>query len=123
MPTSMVLRFRDLVAKTVEQHLLLIEKYGYVWWGWWNKPDEKIPRSTFASFEKVIASEKRLFVFLVDSGNSWLYRASLVDIKIPSDETFIDCPEPEKTPTYYAAGKYMAWFKLTSIERVRDDEI
>ena len=123
MPTSMVLRFRDLVAETIQEHRELIEQHGYVWWGWWNKPDEKIPRNTFASFQEIIKGTGLLCVYLVDSGRKLLYKAKLVDIKVSETEDVIACPEPEKTPGYYKAQKYKAWFRFTEIRDVSSGKI
>src|SRR2546429_1983842 len=77
-PTSMVLRFRDLVAETIKEHQAIIQKAGYVWWGWWNKPDERIPRPTFEGFSQTMAREKYLSIYLIDSGRQLLYDAKLL---------------------------------------------
>jgi len=119
----MVLRFRDLVAKTIEQHGRLIQEHGFVWWGWWNKPEERVPRTTFQSFTKSIQSQGQLSAFLADSGNRLLFGTAIKEIKFPDAEGFIDCPDPEKTPTYYSKNQYKAWFKLISIEQIPIDEI
>ena len=36
---TVILRFRDLVTEnnvTIDRHKDMIDKKGYVWWGWWN---------------------------------------------------------------------------------------
>jgi predicted MPP superfamily phosphohydrolase len=124
MPTSRVLRFRDLGTKdTISEHCKLIGKYGYVWWGWWHKPPEKIPRNTFAQFSGVIESKGHLEIYLVDSGNELLYRATLNDIDISQTEKRKGCPEPNKTPSYYSTQEFKAWFRLTSIEQVSSERL
>lgn len=123
MPTSLVLRFRDLVAETISEHCNVIQKYEYVWWGWWNKPDEKIPRNTFAQFQEVIESEGHLWIYLVDSGKQLLYKALLKEIDISNTEKGRACREPMKTPEYYRTAEYKAWFRITQIKLVHPDEI
>ena len=124
MPKSMVLRFRDLGTKdTISEHRKLIGKYGEVWWGWWHKPPEKIPRNTFAQFSGVIESKGHLEIYLVDSGNELLYKATLNGIDISSTEKRKECPELNKTPSYYSTQKFKAWFRLTSIEQVSPERL
>jgi len=119
----MVLRFRDLVAGTIESHRTLIKEHGYAWWGWWNKPDEKIPRATFAAFREVIGRAGFVEIFLIDSGRAKLYKARLVDIDESKTEDLKECSEPKKTPGYYSTAKYKAWFKLTEINDASPTEI
>lgn len=48
---TVILRFRDLVTaenETIAKHVAVIEKYGYVWWAWWKKGNEKTPVEEFA---------------------------------------------------------------------------
>ncbi|HEY6332643.1 MAG TPA: metallophosphoesterase [Blastocatellia bacterium] len=123
MPTSMVLRFRDLVAPTIQAHQQVIDQYRYVWWGWWNKSNEKIPRATFALFKTAIEEDGSLTVFLLDSGQNKLYKAVLVEIDESGTETPKPCKEADRTPSYYREFKYKAWFKFTSITEVGSDEI
>ena len=87
MPTSMALRFRDLGAEdTISEHKKLIRECDYVWWGWWSKPPEKIPRKTFAQFSGVIESKGHLDIYLVDSGKNLLYKTKLKEMAISSTE-------------------------------------
>ena len=123
MPTTMILRFRDLVADTIIEHRNLIEQYGYVWWGWWNKPDEKIPRHTFAKFQEIIRDKSHLWVYLIDSGKRNLYKAQLVEIDVSQNEEVKECPEPEKAPGYYSTAKYKVWFRFTNIKDISSEEI
>ena len=113
MPTTMVLRFRDLTAPTIDEHRKLLSGKGYVWWGWWNKPNEKVPRDTFASFTERIARDGSMPIFLLDSGTEKLYRSQLSEI-VPSPTT-ANVPSPDKsaTPTYYHDSGCRAWFKFS----------
>jgi hypothetical protein len=119
----MALRFRDLVATTVDAHRALIAKHGYVWWGWWNKPNERIPRDAFAEFQGRIKPGQPLDVFLVDSGTHRLYRAALTQIQPAPSEAEIPCPEPKRTPAYYRTRKYKAWFRLNEIVDIPAEEL
>lgn len=123
MPTTMVLRFRDLVAPTIKAHQDLIDEHGYVWWGWWNKPSEKVPRHTFAEFKQVIEQSGSLTVYLVDSGHERLYRATLIGIDESDTETPKRCEEPERAPTYYSNSSFKAWFKFSRLEDESDDAL
>jgi predicted MPP superfamily phosphohydrolase len=119
----MVLRFRDLVANTIIEHRKIIEEYNYVWWGWWNKPSEKIPQATFAQFSEVIGRDGHIDIYLIDSGKELLYKAMLEEIDFSKTEEGKVCREPEKTPSYYSTQKYKAWFRLASIEPLSLEEI
>lgn len=125
MPETMVLRFRDLAGDTIPEHTALIAKYGYCWWGWWNKPEERIPRVVISAFLEKIEKAGSLQVFLLDSGNVLLYKARVVAINVAPTERPVPCPEPEKTPEYYRIRNWKMWFKMDSIAVVEDgdDEI
>lgn len=125
MITNMALRFRDLVTdpgQTIANHQRIIDVNDYVWWGWWNKPKEKIPRNTFAHFRQLAASTE-LWLFLVDSGSEKLYKALLESIVESQTEDVIACPDAAKTPGYYSTARYKAWFRLKKIEEIPPDEI
>jgi len=121
MPSTMILRFRDLsspVGDTVRLHREMIKKFGYAWWGWWAKQEESIPRDVFAKFTDLIdkSESKSLLVYLVDSGQNLLYKGTIAKIVTSPGSNPIDSPEPDKTPGYYISKTCKAWFKLTSIE-------
>jgi 3',5'-cyclic AMP phosphodiesterase CpdA len=87
----------------------------YAWWGWWAKPEERIPRQAFAELTDHIATNGSLGVLLADSGEKLLYRATISQINIPVGNTSIDSPERDKTPDYYIERTCKAWFKVTAI--------
>jgi hypothetical protein len=118
MPTAMVLRFRDLVGPTIPAHRDIIAKHKYVWWGWWNKPEEKVPRKVFAEFQQEITKKGSIRIYLIDSGSRVLYTAAVTEIRSSPTEDPVSCPEPTRTPEYYNASKYKAWFKFESIEDI-----
>lgn len=120
---TMILRFRDLVTSengTIKQHKEIIDKYGYVWWAWWKKGGEKTPKE-FALLGTQ-AKEHAIQLFLVDSGQKLLYRATCELIESRSS-TKIHSPEKEKTPKYYCDQEYFAWFKFTKIESCEESEL
>jgi len=108
MKKSMVLRFRDFVENTIDQHKEINKKEGYVWWGWWSKPDENLPIEFFSELLVSLKKEKgeEIEIFLIDSGNYILYNCKLLDIKFNRDNKVIPCPEEEKSPGYYCHFLY-----------------
>lgn len=53
---TIVLRYRDLSSKnTIKIHNDKIASKGFVWWGWWAKPQEKVALEVFKSLaEKLL---------------------------------------------------------------------
>jgi len=124
MPDTLTLRFRDLVAPTIERHQEVISETedNYVWWGWWNKPTEQVPRATFADLRGIIEDRGAIDIYLLDSGEEVLYRARLTDIRDAPTDTPIPSPEPERTPAYYRDRKYRAWLRFTAIDKIDDPD-
>ena len=115
---TVILRFRDLVTaegETIKKHIAVIKDCDYVWWGWWKRGNEKTPVAAFAEL-KIAANTHPTNIYLVDSGQSLVYRAVCADIQLKTEGEILS-PEKEKTPEYYQDQKYCAWFKLTKIER------
>ena len=123
MPTTMILRFRDLAAQTIEEHQKVLNAHQLVWWGWWHKPDERSPRQAFADFAGVIEKEGSLPVFLLDSGSKKLYRAVMTGIEPSPTDTPRVSPDPDRTPPYYNKEKYRAWFRFSKIEEARETDL
>lgn len=123
MPTNMVLRFRDLIEETIHEHRKHIKQSGYVWWGWWNKPDEKVPRKELLHFQDIIKDKGHMWIYLADSGTLRLYKAKLIEIDISKDEEAKECREIDKMPEYYFTAKYKVWFRFANIEDAIPDEI
>ena len=123
MTSNMVLRFRDLVAETIPEHLKYIKDFGYVWWGWWNKPNEKVPIKEFRLFQEIIEKKKHMWIFLADSGTLRLYKAKLIDIDFTEDEEPKECKEIAGVPEYYSTKNYKAWFCFSNIINAVPDEI
>lgn len=111
---TLILRFRDLsISDTISEHKKIIEENGFVWWGWWSKPQETIPFKEFG-FLNTACKETDMQIYLLDSGKRFLYKASCSEIFYKNAEK-CGSPDPEKTPQYYSDMEYMAWFKITNI--------
>ena len=113
---TIILRFRDLsVSDTIQRHNDICESLGYVWWGWWSKPQEKIPFDEFALLERKAHEDDGFEWFLFDSGKKCLYKALCTDIRYKTTGERMECPEKDKTPSYYSDSIYLAWFKFAQI--------
>lgn len=112
---TLILRFRDLLSQdTILEHKKIIQEQGRVWWGWWAKPQEKVPVNEFNYLRGLCRKPGGLTVFLFDSGDRCLYQAACSDIHY-SNGDLVPSPEPERTPEYYCTSTYIAWFRFTSI--------
>jgi hypothetical protein len=126
MPTNVVLRFRDLnieIGDTIKEHRKLIEDFQYVWWGWWKKPEERVPYSILRYFQDAIENDGHIWIFLVDSGTRRLYKAKLISINYVNDENPQKCSEIDKVPEYYSSKKCFIWFCFNEINDTDPDEI
>lgn len=113
---TIILRFRDLVTeenRTIELHQEIIKSKNYVWWGWWNKGNEKVPFDEFAVLKQQM--KETLDLYLMDSGQKRLYKAKCCDMEYRA-EGKIESPKIDHTPDYYNNQSYYAWFKLTEIQ-------
>jgi predicted MPP superfamily phosphohydrolase len=122
----MILRFRDLAGptgSTITRHEELITKEGAVWWAWWNKPNERIPRDVFADFKQSIREHGPLHLYLADSGKNLLYTAEMAEIREAETEDPIISPNPVLTPQYYRDTPYKAWFRLRRIVQVAPGDV
>jgi 3',5'-cyclic AMP phosphodiesterase CpdA len=119
----LALRFRDLAGPTIDEHRAVIDEHGYVWWGWWSKPGEAVPRDVLAAFLDRIGEQGHVEWLLIDSGNQLVYRAHVTSIVYsPGSEPFAS-PEVERTPAYYGRQKYRAWFRITAIEEATEEDL
>jgi hypothetical protein len=126
MPTevqTLILRFRDLatgVGETLSRHHEIVQKDGYVWWGWWNKFGEQVPEDVFAELN-VRMQQTGLDLYLFDSGKNELHHAHGVEIQWGKGSTRILSPDIEHTPQYYKEQKYFGWFKFREISILATD--
>ena len=49
---TITLRFRDLSKDTIALHKAIIDKKGFVWWGWWAKAEETVANNAFVKLLK-----------------------------------------------------------------------
>ena len=118
---TMILRFRDMLdSDTIVAHKNIIENCGHVWWGWWAKPQEKVPINEFNRLRGASSKTGGLNIMLFDSGKKALYEACCVDIRYCNGDK-ISSPDISATPAYYASQNYMAWFQLSSISEAIPD--
>lgn len=121
---TIILRFRDLVTEnnvTIARHKEMIDKKGHVWWGWWNKGNEKLPFEKFSVLGAEVQEQSK-DLYLMDSGQEKLYKANCLEIKCFKNKKS-ESPESEFTPDYYNEQKYYAWFKFDRIEECEVDEV
>lgn len=121
MTSKLTLRFRDLVTEpggTIREHQRVLGQCGHVWWGWWMRQYEKVPRELFASLIEEIQGHQMLPGLLFDSGQGQMYSCTLGDIRVAPGPVDLGPPEPECSPEYYQRGRYPAWFRLHSIEEL-----
>ncbi len=119
MSRTIILRFRDLVTEnggTIAEHRKLLDRHKEVWWGWGMKQYETVPYAILSELGERIAAGDTPTIFLYDTGQTQLYRATLKDIRVAPLNDVIATPEPTKMPFYYQHGRYPAWYLLTSIE-------
>lgn len=121
---TIILRFRDLVTEengTIKRHKDVIAQNGYVWWAWWKKGNETTPVQEFSSLG-TNAKTTPVSLFLVDSGQGLVFRATCVNVELRTGQK-IPSPEIDKTPEYYRNQEYYAWFKFTQIEPCSETEL
>jgi predicted phosphodiesterase len=110
MPDSVILRFRDLLADTIDEHRAVIAASGSTWWGWWRKNSEP------AFFEELESLRARvpIDIGLYDSGTQQVFIAKCTDISVSIRER-VSSPDRSKTPEYYRSANLLTWFELTQI--------
>lgn len=115
MPKTVALRFRDFGVDTIAEHNAVVAANGQVWWGWWNKPDEKTPRAVLGAFQNEIDEHGFLQIFLVDSGGERLFSARLGAIAVdPLTESPADPTDRQLVPGYYRERPFKVWFRFDS---------
>ena len=113
MPTTVALRFRDFGTDTVAEHNAVVGERGAVWWGWWNKPQERVPGRVLEAFHERIQASGPIEVLLVDSGQERVFKARLAGMAVaavgqskavPDDATLV--------PAYYRDREWKVWFRF-----------
>lgn len=109
---SVALRFAENKAPkdgTIAEHLKVIEKNGYVWYG-------KFGATLSDKTKKEILNQEEQKILLIRSGRFERYWAYISDISRT-------IPEKGEYPDYYAdfVTKIHAWFKVTGIMEAPKD--
>lgn len=112
-PVAIVLRFRDLVTEqggTISEHGKILRNRGYVWWGWWRRQSELVPRNVLAD---LFPDEEgvEIPIVLFDSGALELSISHSSRV-VMAPGTGIRTPEADATPEYAARAPYPLWFRL-----------
>lgn len=124
MTATYIFRFRDLGKKdgfTVEQHNLIAESHGYVWWGWWAKAGERFPKHEL----EVAVEGSGVQIFLFDSGQFKFYQTNLTKVHASASGN-IKVPAPEsgmKTPDYYKTDELLGWLKISTIIEIPFEQV
>lgn len=116
--STIILRFRDLVTEdggTILEHRKILTITGEVWWGWWARQTESVPRAWLAAVNSEIEEYGPVQAWLFDSGSMLIYDATINEIALSPDRMGIRCPDPSRSPEYYQRGSYPAWFRLSSL--------
>lgn len=118
--TGLMLRFRDLVTEpggNIKEHSMLINEFGFAWWGWWARNQEKLPRR---ELEKIFENEPlEVPILLFDSGQMNFYTSVCSKVVVAPGDEPLGSPDFRTTPHYYVRGRYPAWFRLhTEISKV-----
>ena len=123
MNTKIVLRFRDLLAKTIYEHSAVIDKNDCVWWGWWSKDNEQVPHTAISILQQEINRAGYIWIYLADSGSYRLYKSKLIEIDYAEDGGRKAPPDLDLVPIYYRGSKYKMWLKFAAIEDAVPEEI
>jgi len=112
-PTTIVLRFRDLVTEggaTVAEHRRVIRQFGFVWWGWWYRQSEHIPKGVIG--ELFGEGKPPVPIILLNSGTLQLFTTRASQVVVAPSMLGVQSPQFEATPEYYFRGRYPLWFRF-----------
>lgn len=118
MVETIISRFNDHEADTIEKHQSIVVDEEHVWWGWWKKQHED-PR--LATLE-ALADDLPCDIYLLCRGDERAYTARCEVVDYHDEGERKPSPDPEKTPDYYDDSEHPAWFKLSSIEEMPFDQ-
>lgn len=111
---AIVLRFRDMVTEvgeTIAEHRKIFRQFGHVWWGWWYRQSEYVPRNVLEGmFAKTNSPSVQVLLF--DSGSLDVYATRASRVVVAPSIVGINSPEYHATPEYYLRGRYPAWFRF-----------
>lgn len=116
-------RYRDLIAKTLDEHRSLIDEHGYCWWGWWKRPSEDARQDVWDELAMATSGNKTVKVGLYDSGADLAHLATIDRVIKPQADEFgvLQQVRPPKNqelaiPSYYRSSNFSrAWFRIKRI--------
>jgi hypothetical protein len=118
---TIVLRFADFNnVDTIKEHVKIIEasESHTVWWGWWKKDEE--PRKGMAL--RVISNRLPIEIGLINRVAKKFYSARCEKVEIGAKGARVKSPKPEQTPDYYRDSLHPAWFGLSAIVEISEEE-
>ena len=118
---TIVLRFADFNnIDTIKEHSKIIEESPShtVCWGWWKKEDE--PSKGHAL--RGISKRCPILIGLINRVAKKYYTAQCVKVEIGPKGARIPSPNPEGTPLYYRESAHPAWFELSAIVEISQEE-
>ena len=121
MTDTILIRSRDFSADTIREHSAFLEQGPrYVWWGWWKKEEEPDRCLILEEIrEKLKLGE--LTVRLFDRSTRRYFTAQMTDCLFVRNAVMYT-PDRDTTPAYYHNEKVAAWFRLTSIASLTQDQ-
>lgn len=108
----LLLRFRDMVTEpggSIAEHKRIVRQSGYVWWGWWARKHETVPRELLA---QLLGPDNPSPIILFDTGFMRCYQSTCTRVVVAPSHVGVNSPDLESTPEYYARGRFPAWFRL-----------
>lgn len=112
---NLLLRFRDTNnLDTISEHQKLIDKFGYVWWGWWKKDSEPDRYDLLMELGRSLENNR---FFLFDRSSERFFFISVSEIFFKKEEK-VSTPEVEKTPNYYNNENLSLWLKLDKFQNI-----
>lgn len=113
-------RFRDLVAKTIEEHRKVIATHKVCWWGWWKRPTEQNRADVWEPLSKATPASP-IRVGLFDSGTGSVYVATVTKVIPPEQDLTTPVPVPageeHLIPEYYRKSPFSrAWMLFAELD-------
>jgi 3',5'-cyclic AMP phosphodiesterase CpdA len=109
---SLILRYADVEARSLNEHVGVIASQGSVWWAWWKKAHEPTPTAVLSQAAEV----GEFWLGLVNRRDGQFARAHCVEVRFGSEGAPIESPDPGLTPAYYRDDSFPAWFRFNAVE-------
>jgi hypothetical protein len=111
----LVLRFRELTPgiDTINEHLRILRRRRFVWWGWWKKETEPDHSDELSTLESEVSPEVPVDAWLIDTSAERLHLATVVEVRRKLSHS-----ETTRIPAYYRKNidEIPAWFRLSKIQ-------